>query len=265
MPRGTVDRGGMTEPAEATRPGAPRSAAIPAVVLAPGADDPAAFAPCWADLLGRPVVAWAVDVLEAAPEIGALALAVPPQRAAAARRLARTAGWTKVWTVAAPAGSDPAEQTRAALDHLPPSDRVLLHDGARPLLAPATLAALLAVVPANTKHPALTLALAAVPARETMKWVDAAGDVRGTPPRATLWQPQYPAVCPRAVLDDALRGPHASAIAARAATAGLAWLLDACAECTIRLVRAPDDDLPVRAPEDLAVVGAILRPRHTGR
>lgn len=234
------------------------SGAVAAVVLAATPRPRAPFAPCWARLAGRPVVAWSLDVLSAAPAIAQMLLVVSPSRRASASDLVRASGWPAARVVAVPqAGATWVGQVRAALEALAAiastCSHLLVHDGARPLLSSELLDALLAVATADER----TIAVAGVPVKETLKLVDARGDVRQTPPRADLRQLQSPIVLPRA--------PLAAALATLATPAtlppsgDLAALLAACAGCRMRLIPGSYDNLRIRTPRDLAIAEGMLR------
>jgi 2-C-methyl-D-erythritol 4-phosphate cytidylyltransferase len=171
--------------------------------------------------------------------------------------MVRAAGWRKVRALAAPPTErDPSVRVLAALDTLDPQYQlVLLHDGARPLLVPSL------VLEALGQASARRVVAAATPVRETLKWVDQAGNVRLTPPRATLRHLQPPAAFPRAPVEAALRGPRAAELAIHSRDGSLAWLLEACEGCVVRLVRAGEDELEVQTSGDLAVAAEHLR-RH---
>lgn len=230
--------------------------ATAAVVLALGRADREAFAPCWATVLGRPTVAWSVDVLDACAAIGDVAFVVSEDRLATAYALVATAGWRKVRIVAAPPALAPSLHLLAGIEALGQAHGTLvLQDGADLLSAPDLLAA--ALLRAGDGQ----VVTVATPVKETLKWVDARGDVRRTPSRASLWRCQTPAIFPRREVERSLRGPAAADIAARSQRGGIAWLLNACAGCPVRIVRAGYDEVQVRTPEDLAPAEALLRAR----
>ncbi|GAC1450510.1 MAG: hypothetical protein PVSMB4_09470 [Ktedonobacterales bacterium] len=137
----------------------------------------------------------------------------------------------------------------------PACDTLVLHDGARLLLAPDLLAT--GLQRAGDER----VVMVATPVQETIKWVDGRRDVRRTPPRASLWHCQTPVIFPRSPAEAGLRGPAAADIAARARSGSLAWLLAACAGCQVRIVRAGYDVVQVRTPADVEVAQALLLAR----
>ena len=125
----------------------------------------------------------------------------------------------------------------------------MVHDGARPGLDSALLErALLAVEAAP--HGA---AIAGVPVKDTIKTVDAAGRVTGTPPRESLWAAQTPQV----FAYDLLRQVHARFQGDATDDAMMAESLG----YQVSMFPGSYENLKVTTPEDLVVMEAILQGR----
>jgi hypothetical protein len=199
-----------------------------------------------------------------------MALVVPAGRLRAARALVAVSGWRKVRVSALPAGtpSTPSAELSAGLAALQSGAAVIVvQEGARPLLASGMLAE------AIRRASEQSVIGAATPVTETIKWADAAGLVRLTPPRASLWQLQTPLVVPRWALEAALTPSATPALAADAPASVLDWLLrwwgeagagpsvEHQARLAVRLVRADSSDLLVRRHADLAVAAALVQAR----
>jgi 2-C-methyl-D-erythritol 4-phosphate cytidylyltransferase len=87
------------------------------------------------------------------------------------------------------------ESVANGLVDLPPeAASVVVHDAARPLLAAATVDAVIAEARAGRS------AIAALPVVDTLKEVDASGRIIRTIERTGLWRAQTPQAFPRAVL-----------------------------------------------------------------
>lgn len=84
-------------------------------------------------------------------------------------------------------GADRSESVRSALDAAGSADFVLVHDAARPLTPPAMIVRVVDALRAG--HTAVVPGL---PLTDTVKAVDANGDVLGTPERAGLRAVQTP-------------------------------------------------------------------------
>ena len=145
-------------------------------------------------------------------------------------------------------GADRAASVRAALDCLEGSDvtRVLIHDGARPLVPAGVIQAVLAAL---EEGPAAAPALAVTDAL----WTGADGLVSGTRDRSGLYRAQTP------------QGFHFPAILAahRAHPGGAADDVEVAraAGLPVRIVPGHEDNLKITWPEDFARAGAIARER----
>lgn len=208
------------------------------------------------DLCGRPVLAWSLDALLAAPWLAGVVvvLAADDERFDAvdiARdpRVTRTIG-----------GGERADSVRAGLDGLRAlgagdHDRVFVHDAARPCLRGEDLDALRAAADASDG------ALLAAPLADTLKRGD--DHVETTVPRARLWRALTPQCFPLAALATALD---------RATAAGIAITDEASAMEQAghrpRLVAGAPDNLKITLPSDLPLAAAVLhrqRRVHTMR
>ena len=145
-------------------------------------------------------------------------------------------------------GADRAASVRAALECLEGSDvtRVLIHDGARPLVPAGVIQAVLAAL---EEGPAAAPALAVTDAL----WTGADGLVSGTRDRSGLYRAQTP------------QGFHFPAILAahRAHPGGAADDVEVAraAGLPVRIVPGHEDNLKITWPEDFARAGAIARER----
>ena len=126
---------------------------------------------------------------------------------------------------------------------------MLVHDAARPLIRPAVLEA---VIEAARAHGG---AIAAVPEKNTVKVVDAAGVVVSTPARSTLWAVQTP---------QGFRSEILCAAYAQAAADGFLGTDDASLVerlgRPVHVVMSDYRNLKVTTPEDLVMAEALLQP-----
>lgn len=157
----------------------------------------------WTPLAGRMTLARTIDVFEASPVIGKIALALNETRIKEAEALRDNEGWRKIVAIVA-GGRRRQDSVRAGLDALaeiePVCDWVMIHDGARPLVTATILAAGLE---AAQRYLA---AIAAVPVKDTIKQVEGQLVV-GTLERATLWAVQTPQVFAFPLIHAAHRSP----------------------------------------------------------
>jgi len=164
--------------------------AVWTVVVAAGSGSRAGVRKQFVPVGGRELVAWA---LESAIRAGdGVVLVVPADEVAV-----RSDGDVRVVA----GGATRSESVRAGLAAVPAeAEIVCVHDGARPFASPALFAAVVAAVRAGADG-----AVPGVAVTDTVKVVDAAGRVTGTPDRASLVAVQTP----QAFAAGALRRAHA--------------------------------------------------------
>ncbi|MBS9533167.1 2-C-methyl-D-erythritol 4-phosphate cytidylyltransferase [Mycobacterium sp. M1] len=138
---------------------------------------PKAFCP----LGGQTLVERAVAGLLASGVVDRVVVAVPADRTDEATLLLGKRA------IVVAGGAERVESVRLALQAVPESRFVLVHDAARPLTPPALIVRVVEALQAG--HPAVVPAL---PVVDTIKAVDANGAVLGTPERAGLRAVQTP-------------------------------------------------------------------------
>lgn len=198
-----------------------------------GSDGPKAFVVCG----GRPMIEWSLAALRAAG-VDRIVVALPPGVEA------------PPGTIGVPGGAERSHSVRNALAAAgADGDPVLVHDAARPLLEPSTVADCLAAVASADA------AIAAAPMVDTVKEAED-GTVVRTLDRSRLWAIQTPQVFRRAVLEQVLAADDA----VLAAATDDASLVEA-AGGTVRVVPAPRTNFKVTTPEDLRLADLLLRQR----
>jgi len=125
---------------------------------------------------------------------------------------------------------------------------VAVHDGARPLVSPATIRGTF------TEALASGAAVAAVLAKDTLKEA-VGGIVEATPDRARFWQAQTPQTYRRDVLADALERFGSE----RDAT-DESQLVEKAGH-KVRIVPSSYDNLKITTPEDLVIAEALMKDR----
>jgi 2-C-methyl-D-erythritol 4-phosphate cytidylyltransferase len=199
------------------------------------------------DLDGRPMLAHAAHALLADPrvELAFVVLAPDDRRwvgcdwGAFGERLA------PLWCGGASRRDSVFNGLVAMANVVDPEDWVLVHDAARPCLAPPELARLIDAVLADG-----TGGLLAVPLADTLKRADADGRVAATEPRAALWLAQTPQMFRHGTLLRAL-GPIAEATDEAAAVEALGL--------RPRLVPGSARNLKVTYPDDVAIAVRLLQ------
>jgi len=134
---------------------------------------------------GRPLIAHVLDAVEQARSIDGAILVVGDHTRGTAIDLVAKGGWPKVRSVAS-GGARRQDSVAAGLGEVPPSTEiVVIHDGARPLAAPALFDA---CVESALRNGA---AIAAAPVTDTLKRISG-NHIVETIPRAHLWAAQTP-------------------------------------------------------------------------
>lgn len=193
----------------------------------------------WQMLAGRPVLAHTIDAFRG--KLDRIVLVIHPDDHARAAALA--AGCDLVF-----GGATRDQSVRNALDSLATSDveRVLIHDGARPLVSAAVIGRVLAAL---DTHPG---AAPALPVTDAL-WRGAAGLVAGTQDRAGLWRAQTP----QGFRFDAILAAHR----AHAGTAADDVEVARAAGLDVAIVEGEETNLKLTFPGDFARAEAILKGR----
>jgi 2-C-methyl-D-erythritol 4-phosphate cytidylyltransferase len=198
-----------------------------------GAERPKAFVV----LAGRPMLEWSLDALRAAG-VDDIVVALPPGEDPPAGTTGVTGGATRSASV------------RAALAAARPGEDVVVHDAARPLVAPELFTRTLQALDGAD------CAIAAARVTDTIKAAGPDQRVTATLDRSTLWAIQTPQAFRRAALEQAL---DVGADVLAAATDD-AWLVER-AGGSVRVVESSPANLKVTTPHDLQVAALLLSQR----
>lgn len=196
----------------------------------------------------RPLVAWSLIALAACDAIEGIVLAAPTGLETPMRMAVGEAGGEGLVVVSG--GATRQRSVQLALAAVPDTaERILVHDGARPLLTAELCLALIAALDGAEG------AIAASPVADTLKRMGDGSVITETVDRAELWQAQTPQVFHA----DVLR--HAFAAATDA-------MLDTATDCAsmveamggrVRLVHSAGPNLKVTTPADLVLAEHLLR------
>ncbi|MEK0317559.1 2-C-methyl-D-erythritol 4-phosphate cytidylyltransferase [Cohnella sp. 56] len=210
-----------------------------------GADRNKAYLP----LAGRPVLAHTLEAFEACEAVGEIVIVAAAGEEDEAEALARELGLRKVKRVIA-GGAERQDSVYAGLAALT-SEGALVHDAARPLVAPERIAA---CCRAAEESGAAALA---VPVKDTIKLSDGGGMIVSTPERSLLWAVQTPQAFRRAELMDA----HDRARADGAQATDDAMLLERLGR-QVAIVESDYSNLKITTPEDLPIAELLLERRR---
>jgi 2-C-methyl-D-erythritol 4-phosphate cytidylyltransferase len=194
-------------------------------------------------LRGEPLLVHAVRRVAAAPSVGCVVVAAPPDQVAAVRELLDPAP-VPVFVVAG-MGSRQAS-VAAALAAAPIGyDIVLVHDAARALAPPELVERVAAAV--REGHAAV---IPALPVVDTIKHIHSSGEVMATLDRSVLRAVQTPQGFRRSVLEAA----HAAAVDDHTDDAGLAEKIGVA----VWTVPGEQAALKITRPFDLAIAELLL-------
>ena len=199
----------------------------------------------------RPVLAYVLTALQQAKSIREIVVATREETLLAVSDLCRAYGIDKCTKVIRGGESRTQSVLLAALETSPESELLAVQDGARPLVTPDLIDA---VVAAAVRFDA---AAPAVPLKDTVKTVEADGVVVQTLDRTALRAVQTPQVFQADLLKAALQS---------ALEAG-ETLTDDCAAVerlgkVVYLIDGDDENLKITTPMDLVVAEAILAERE---
>jgi len=199
-------------------------------------------------LAGEPILLRAVRPFLAHAGVRAIVVALP------AEQVERVPPWLidrddRILIVEG--GETRRDSVWAGLQALPPDlDVVVVHDGARPLVSPDVVARCIDVAAGGVG------AVAGYPAVDTMKRVDDAGSVTGTPERSSLWHAQTPQAFPGVQILQA----YQRAIAEDWPATDDAALIEKSGGAVVMVESSPAN-LKITRQEDLDVAESVLARR----
>lgn len=195
---------------------------------------------------GRPLLWHALAAFQACRAVDQVVVVLPEAGIERGQRLVEEGRFSKVTAVCA-GGRRRQDSVARGLEKLAGCAWVVVHDGARPCVTAE-------LVERGLEEARETgAAIAAVPLKETVKVVDAAGRIEDTPPREGLWAAQTPQV----FRFDLLAEGH------RRITRDVtddASMVEALGH-RVRVYTGRYDNIKVTTPEDIALAETILTKR----
>jgi 2-C-methyl-D-erythritol 4-phosphate cytidylyltransferase len=201
------------------------------------------FDKLWADLGGRPVLAWSLATLSGCRAVDRLVVVTGAERLAAAGDLVERSVPACLDAQVVVGGERRRDSVQAGIATLDDCAWVLVHDAARPFVTEAVVERGLEAVEQTGA------CVAAVPARDTIKRVRD-GTVIETPPRDQLCIVQTPQLFRRDVVLGALAATHDDATD----EAGLVERIGGA----VRVYPGDPLNLKITTPADLEVAQAVL-------
>jgi 2-C-methyl-D-erythritol 4-phosphate cytidylyltransferase len=213
-------------------------------------------------IAGVPVLVRTVAAFEACDDVGAIILVLNPDNMAAASAISQEYAWTKVRATVA-GGERRQDSVGAGLAAMARLERpdgtrfewVAVHDGARPLVTPALVSRGLEAARE------VGAAVAATPATETVKMVDASGTITSTPERSNLWIAQTPQIFRADVLTSAYRALEERGDDAEATDC--ARLVEMLGR-PVKVFEGERTNIKITTALDLLIAEAIVKSRESG-
>ena len=201
----------------------------------------------FAEVAGKPLIAYCLEVFDRSPDIDSIAIATSPANVEPIRRMVAERRLDKVARVIR-GGARRQDSALAALERLPDDVEIaLVHDAARPFVDRRVIRDAIA---AAREHGA---AVAAVPVKDTIKVASEDMTIISTPLRDSLWSAQTPQSFERGLLLEA----HASV---SGDVTDDASMVEAAGHA-VKLFMGSYDNIKVTTPEDLYLAEAIARAR----
>lgn len=206
-------------------------------------------------LLGIPVVSWSLRALDAVKDVELIIVVRPSERET---EFEEEVGSLDLVTPVrfADSGATRHHSVVSGMSQVPEElALVAIHDGARPLLRPETVAGAIALLEASPDADGVVVGH---PSIDTVKFVND-GRIASTPDRSTIWMAQTPQI---------LRVPAFSRAIRSAEESGFVGTDDASVieQCggTVLMFEGPRDNLKITVAEDIALAEAVLSQRAGG-
>ncbi|MGN0072567.1 MAG: 2-C-methyl-D-erythritol 4-phosphate cytidylyltransferase [Coriobacteriales bacterium] len=204
-------------------------------------------------LLGRPMLTWAIEAFDAAPDVAQIVVVCPDERIDEYRRAAIEPYDFVTPITFASSGDIRQESAMNGVDAVDPSYEVIaIHDGARPLVTPDLINRSICMLKGDLDIDGVVVGH---PAVDTLKVVDSANIV-GTPDRNMFWIAQTPQVFRSTIL----RRAYSAAMFEGFVGTDDSSLVERMGG-VVHMVNGPRDNIKVTVPEDIGPAIAALAAR----
>ena len=200
----------------------------------------------FAILDGKPLLARVVEVFQACDSIDDIVIVLNQQNLEEGKRLVSEEAWSKVKDVCE-GGRRRQDSVLNGLDCLGKCERVVIHDGARPLVTVELIENGMDAAEETGS------AIAAVPVTDTIKMVSDDFTIQGTPPRQSLWAAQTPQVFRYDIITNAYRKLKYEVTD----DARVVELIGG----SVKIYPSSNDNIKITTPEDLALAEILLKKR----
>jgi 2-C-methyl-D-erythritol 4-phosphate cytidylyltransferase len=202
------------------------------------------FDKLWADLGGRPVLAWSLSTLAACHALDRLVVVTSKEREDQTWRMVGGSVPARLRPRTVVGGERRRDSVAAGLAALAGCAWALIHDAARPFITDRLIVRGLSEVSQTGA------CVAALPARDTIKRVDAASNVLETLPRDQLWTVQTPQLFRIELLKQALAATDEDVTDEAALVERIGG--------TVRVFEGEVKGFKITTPDDLGIARALL-------
>ena len=204
-------------------------------------------------LKGQPILAHTIKIFEASKHVSEIVIAGAANDISAIKELIHNYKLYKVKTICI-GGVQRQDSVRAGVQALSAAiQRVVVHDGARPLLKLQEFHRFL------DETAPFSAAIMGIPLKDTIKRVDESGKVLETLPRGLLRAVQTPQVFDRRILEEA----HNQALAEGYYGTDDAGLIERLGY-SVQIAEGSQENIKVTTPDDLWLAERILATRDAG-
>jgi len=201
-------------------------------------------------IAGKPVLTWACMSFDAVADVGLIVLVCPEDRKQEYYEKAIAPFSLVTPVIMAPSGPSRQESAFSGLEYVPEDyEFVIIHDGARPLIAPELIEHTISTVKGNLDCDG---AVVGHPAVDTLKVVEN-GVIMGTPDRSVFWNAQTPQ-CFRSGI---YRRAHAAALSDGFMGTDDSSLIERLGG-RVLTVQGKRDNIKLTVPEDLQIIAAAV-------
>jgi len=205
------------------------------------------------ELAGLPVLVHTLKALHRVSSLSTIIIAAPAEHLEYVGGLVKKFDLDKVSHIVA-GGRTRQDSVRAALRVLPAEvDFVVVHDGVRPLVEPQLVEECLSTAKSTGA------AIAALPVKDTMKFVDTRNFVVNTVSRESLWQAQTPQV----IRADLMKKAFANADKHGFEGTDEASLLEK-SKIPVSIVAGSETNIKVTRPADLRLAASLMQRHNSG-
>lgn len=201
-------------------------------------------------LMGLPILAHTIRLFEDSNHVSEIIIVGAEGDISLIEGLVRHHSFNKVMSICQ-GGVQRQDSVRAGVQALSPTiQRIVVHDGARPLLTLQAFHKFLR----DTED--FSAAIMGISVKDTIKQVDSSGKVLETLPRESLCAVQTPQIFDRGILEEAHHRAFSAGYYGTDDASLLEWI-----GCPVQVIEGSQENIKVTTPEDLWLAERILAMR----